>query len=48
MNTIDLELALEDLKQEFLLLIQEERFDKADEVYQKYKEVKRELAKCTS
>ena len=46
MNTIDLELALEDLKREFLLLIAENKFDEADLKYQQYREVKGELAKC--
>lgn len=36
----ELDLVLEGFKAEFLLLVQEERFDEADEIYQKYKAVK--------
>ena len=36
----ELDWTLEDFKAEFLLLVQEERFDEADAVYQKYRLVK--------
>jgi hypothetical protein len=36
----ELDWVLEDFKAEFLLLVQEERYDEADDVYKKYKLVK--------
>jgi len=34
---------LDELVNEFLLLVAEGKFDQADKVYQRYKEIKREL-----
>jgi hypothetical protein len=40
MNNQELDWVLEDFKREFLLLVKEERFTEADEVYQQYRLVK--------